>query len=37
MKSIDSRDYSKKRQKFASIVFSLALRSKKAAHDEDDD
>jgi hypothetical protein len=37
MKSIDFRDYLKKRQKLASIVFFLALRSKKIAHDEDDD
>jgi hypothetical protein len=37
MKSADFRDYLEKRRKFASIVFLFALRSKKTAHDEDDD
>jgi hypothetical protein len=36
-KSSDSWDYLKKRQKLTSIVFLFALRSKKTAHDENDD
>ncbi len=36
-KSANSRDYSKKCWKLASIVFFSVLRSKKIAHDEDDD
>jgi molybdopterin/thiamine biosynthesis adenylyltransferase len=36
-KSIDFRDYLKKRRKFASIVFLFALRLKKTVHDENND